>query len=163
MPRLLEEEVTATYSGLRAAIDHGDYLIGPDPRQHYVLVGGIRSTGLTSGMAVAEYVRDQLESVGLNLVAKADVPATSSDAQHRGSLHPPLPGRREDKRRPGLRQDRVLCERVTSRRTTRCVHNLVIPPAVLGGLRRRTRVMNGRCQGFFCGAEVQTMLGEARR
>ena len=37
-----------------------------------------------------------------------------------------------------------------------------IPPAGLGGLRRRTRVMNGRCQGFFCGAEVQTMLGEAR-
>jgi glycerol-3-phosphate dehydrogenase len=25
-------------------------------------------------MAVAEYVRDQLESAGLNLVAKADVP-----------------------------------------------------------------------------------------
>ena len=74
MPRLLEEEVTATYSGLRAAIDHGDYLIAPDPRQHYVLVGGIRSTGLTSGMAVAEYVRDQLESVGLNLVAKAAAP-----------------------------------------------------------------------------------------
>ena len=49
MPRLLEEEVTATYAGLRAATDHGDYLIEGDARQRYVLVGGIRSTGLTVG------------------------------------------------------------------------------------------------------------------
>src|SRR5258705_287768 len=44
MPRLLDEEVTATYSGLRAAIDHGDYLIEADPQLRYLLVGGIRST-----------------------------------------------------------------------------------------------------------------------
>ena len=30
MPTLFEEEVTATYAGLRAAIDHGDYLIDVD-------------------------------------------------------------------------------------------------------------------------------------
>ena len=30
MPTLLDEEVTATYAGLRAAIDHGDYLIDVD-------------------------------------------------------------------------------------------------------------------------------------
>ena len=40
MPRLLEEEVTATYAGLRAAIDHNDYLIEIDRAQRYVLVGG---------------------------------------------------------------------------------------------------------------------------
>ncbi len=60
MPRLLEEEVTATYAGLRAATDCGDYLVEVDHDQRYVLVGGIRSTGLTSGMAVAEYVGELL-------------------------------------------------------------------------------------------------------
>ena len=54
MPQLLEEEVTASYAGLRAAIDRPDYLVDVDREQRYVLVGGIRSTGLTSGMAVAE-------------------------------------------------------------------------------------------------------------
>lgn len=44
MPELLAEEVTATYAGLRAAIDHPDYLIDTDAEQHYLLVGGIRST-----------------------------------------------------------------------------------------------------------------------
>jgi len=32
-----------------------------------------------------------------------------------------------------------------------------IPPSDLGGLRRRTRAMNGRCQGFYCGAAVQAL------
>ena len=47
MPSLLQEEVTASYAGLRAAIDSSDYLIELDERQHYLHVGGIRSTGLT--------------------------------------------------------------------------------------------------------------------
>ena len=33
-----------------------------------------------------------------------------------------------------------------------------LPPADLDGLRRRTRAMNGRCQGFYCGAEVASLL-----
>jgi glycerol-3-phosphate dehydrogenase len=34
-----------------------------------------------------------------------------------------------------------------------------IPPADLDGLRRRTRVLMGRCQGFYCGARVAALLG----
>ena len=71
--RLLEEEVTATYAGLRAAIDHGDYLIEADAGQRYVLVGGIRSTGLTSGMAIAEYVAELARDAG----AGCSCPATT--------------------------------------------------------------------------------------
>ena len=33
-----------------------------------------------------------------------------------------------------------------------------IPVHSLKALRRRTRVMMGRCQGFFCGARVEGML-----
>ena len=36
-------------------------------------------------------------------------------------------------------------------------------PADLGGLRRRTRAGTGRCQGFYCGAEVSGLLAGARR
>ena len=48
MPSLMDEEVTATYAGLRAAIDAADYLIDLDAPQRYLLVAGIRSTGLTA-------------------------------------------------------------------------------------------------------------------
>ena len=50
-----------------------------------------------------------------------------------------------------------FCERVTLGEL-RDAGRSVIPPAGLYGLRRRTRVMNGRCQGFFCGGEVQGFL-----
>ena len=35
-----------------------------------------------------------------------------------------------------------------------------IPPADVDGLRRRTRALMGRCQGFYCGAEVTRLLDE---
>ncbi|MDX1876018.1 NAD(P)/FAD-dependent oxidoreductase [Mycolicibacterium sp. 120266] len=157
MPDLLVEEVTATYSGLRAAIDHGDYLIAPDTGQRYLLVGGIRSTGLTAGMAIAEYVVNELRSAGLDLVPKAELPDP-----------PRMPNLGEAFTRPYQDADRIaadpaygkivcFCERVTAGELRdACIST--IPPVGLDGLRRRTRVLNGRCQGFFCGAEAQEFL-----
>ena len=50
-----------------------------------------------------------------------------------------------------------FCERVTAGEI-RDAYASLIPPAGLDGLRRRTRAMNGRCQGFFCGAEVNAAV-----
>ena len=50
-----------------------------------------------------------------------------------------------------------FCERVTAARSATRSQS-PIPPADLDGLRRRTRVMNGRCQGFYCGAHAQALL-----
>jgi glycerol-3-phosphate dehydrogenase len=157
MPRLLEEEVTATYAGLRATIDHNDYLIETDQPQRYVLVAGIRSTGLTSGMAVAEYVRDRLAGAGLRLIPRGELPDP-----------PRMPNIGESFPRPYQQPERIaadpaygrivcFCERVTAGEI-RDAFASPIPPRDLNGLRRRTRAMNGRCQGFFCGAEIQTLL-----
>ena len=46
-----------------------------------------------------------------------------------------------------------FCERVSAGEL-RDAFASTIPPVDLDGLRRRTRVMNGRCQGFYCAAEV---------
>lgn len=157
MPRLLAEEVTAAYSGLRAAIDRGDYLIEADPTLRYLLIGGIRSTGLTAGMAIAEHVHGMLEDAGLPLAAKPELPAP-----------PRMPNIGEASTRPYQDDDAIaadaaygkivcFCERVTAGEI-RDAFASVIPPAGLEGLRRRTRVMNGRCQGFYCGAEVEALL-----
>ena len=54
------------------------------------------------------------------------------------------------------------CERV-SRGEVRDALASPVPPADLGGLRRRTRAMNGRCQGFFCAATVSRLFSEAGR
>jgi glycerol-3-phosphate dehydrogenase len=56
-----------------------------------------------------------------------------------------------------------FCERVTEGELRDACRS-VIPPSGIDGLRRRTRAMNGRCQGFYCGAEVlESFEREIRR
>ncbi|BBY66969.1 NAD(P)/FAD-dependent oxidoreductase [Mycolicibacterium helvum] len=157
MPKLLDEEVTATYAGLRAAIDRSDYLIEADPAQRYLLVGGIRSTGLTAGMAVAEYVRGQLATAGLTLTPRRALP----DPPRMPNLGEafPRPYQQADTIAADAAYGRIVCfcERVTHGEIRDACQS-VIPPAGLDGLRRRTRAMNGRCQAFYCGAEVQDLF-----
>jgi glycerol-3-phosphate dehydrogenase len=157
MPTLFDEEITATYAGLRAAADRDDYLIDVDSEQRYVLVGGIRSTGLTSGMAVAEHVSQLLTATGLDLTPRPDLPPA-----------PRMPNIGEAALRPYQDAGRIaedpeygrvvcFCERVTAGEI-RDAFDSMIPPHDLDGLRRRTRVMNGRCQGFYCGAKTADLL-----
>ena len=58
---------------------------------------------------------------------------------------------------PAYGQIVCFCERVTAGEI-RDAFASPLPPCTLEGLRRRTRVMNGRCQGFFCGAVVADLL-----
>ena len=160
MPALVHEEVSAVYAGLRAATEHSDYQIDAHPDQHYVCVGGIRSTGLTASMAIAEHVVELVGACGLDLgerhnLAPVTVPMLGEAFERpyqRGDLIEADP----------LYGDIVChCERV-SRGEVRDAFASDLAPLALAGLRRRTRVMNGRCQGFYCGAEVEALVDEAR-
>ena len=51
-----------------------------------------------------------------------------------------------------------FCERVTRGEIEAALAS-PIPPVDADGLRRRTRALMGRCQGFFCGAEVAALMG----
>lgn len=162
MPRLLQEEVTASYAGLRAATEHDDYLIEVDPDKRYLLVGGIRSTGLTSSLAVAEHVRELLVDAGLGLTPRAGL----AEPPRMPNLGEAFPRPYQDDARIAADAEygRIICfcERVTAGEI-RDAFSSPIPPAGLDGLRRRTRALNGRCQGFFCGAEVTARLDRHAR
>lgn len=161
MPQLLDEEITATYAGLRAAIEGSDYLIEADPAQRYLLVGGIRSTGLTAGMAIAEYVLQQLDRAGLHAEPKADLPDPPRMPNLGEAFTRPYQDGQAIADDPAYGRIVCFCERVTEGEVRDACQS-VIPPAALDGLRRRTRVMNGRCQGFFCGAETQHLFEALR-
>ena len=72
LPQLLDEEVTATYSGLRAATEHSDYQIQMHKEERYLCVGGIRSTGISAAMGIAEYSVALLLDAGLRAKLKED-------------------------------------------------------------------------------------------
>jgi glycerol-3-phosphate dehydrogenase len=78
VPDLAREEVTATYAGLRAASEHSDYVIDVDVPQRYAVAGGIRSTGLTACMSIAEHVIAEIAASGaLSLEPRDGLPPTT--------------------------------------------------------------------------------------
>ncbi|MCW2868731.1 NAD(P)/FAD-dependent oxidoreductase [Actinacidiphila oryziradicis] len=160
MPRLLEEEITASYAGLRAAIDHDDYLIEPDPDRRYLLVGGIRSTGLTASLAIAEHVRSVLAGSGLALEPRADLPEPPRMPNLGEAFVRPYQDAELIARDSAYGRVICFCERVTEGEIRDALRS-PLPPASLNGLARRTRVTNGRCQGFYCKAETGALLAAA--
>ena len=159
MPALVEHEVTAVYVGLRAATEHDDYQLSVHGSEGYACVGGIRSTGLTASMAIAEHVRTELEAAGLSLRAKESGPPIRMP--NIGELTP-RPYDQPERIAEDADYGRIVCfcERVTRREILDALGS-PIPPRDLDGLRRRTRVLMGRCQGFFCGARVEALLTAA--
>jgi glycerol-3-phosphate dehydrogenase len=159
VPALVEEEVTAVYVGLRAATEHADYQIRFHPAERYVCVGGIRSTGLTASMAIAEYVLEGLRDAGLKLAPRDDVRTVR------------MPNLGEAFARPyrspaAIAADAAYgaivchCERVT-RGEIRDALTAPVPATTVDGMRRRTRALLGRCQGFHCGAAIAAMIAAA--
>lgn len=157
MPELLQEEVTATYAGLRAASDHSDYVVDADATRHYILAGGIRSTGLTSGMAIAEHVAEIAASAGLTLIDRDSLPAPPRMPNIGEAYLRPYQDAALIEKDPAYGTVVCFCERVTEGEIRDTFHT-PIPPSSVGGLSRRTRVINGRCQGFYCGAEVERLF-----
>ncbi|MAE63997.1 MAG: FAD/NAD(P)-binding oxidoreductase [Phycisphaeraceae bacterium] len=158
VPALVNEEMTACYAGLRAATEHKDYQVHVDAARRYVCAGGIRSTGLSASMGIAEHVLEGMQDGGLSTRPKADVATITM---------PPLGA---TQRRPFEDDERIHgnpdygrvvchCEKVT-RGELVDAFTTELPPTHLDGLRRRTRCLLGRCQGFYCRAEIQQLLQE---
>jgi glycerol-3-phosphate dehydrogenase len=151
VPALLDCEVTAVYVGLRAATEHTDFQIRFE--DGYACVGGIRSTGLSASMAIAEHVRDGLE---LPLGSPREPPSFRMPNLGEAT---PRPFQRGELIAEDADYGRMVCfcERVT-RGELRDAMASPVPPVDLDGLRRRTRASLGRCQGFWCGAELAALL-----
>jgi glycerol-3-phosphate dehydrogenase len=157
VPALADEEVTATYAGLRAATEVSDYQVHFDPHDRYLCLGGIRSTGVSASLAIAEHAVELL-STALGLTPK---PA------RRPVRMPPVG---EAMRRPHDDADRIAadpdygrivchCERVTVGEIRDALRSPV-PARGLDGLRRRTRCLQGRCQGFYCLGRLTSLLAQ---
>jgi glycerol-3-phosphate dehydrogenase len=149
LPSLKQQSVNAVYAGLRPATQFKDYQIEALPDRHWITVAGIRSTGLTGSLGIAQHVAELHQ-------------------QHFGGgamgepIWTPVPNICEYRERPyqtAAGTDIVChCEWVTRQEVIAALNN-DFAAGDLGGLKRRTRCMMGRCQGFYCGAEV-TRLAE---
>lgn len=145
LPDLKNCEVTTAYAGLRPATEFTDYQIRHLNDQNYTCVGGIRSTGLSSALGVAAMVAEKFGSRSFSNPPITDpaVPAIDRLSNYHA----------RDWEKPGHGGIVCHCELVTRREIENAM-NGPLPPATLQGLKRRTRVCMGRCQGFYCTGEV---------
>jgi glycerol-3-phosphate dehydrogenase len=147
LPALAEVPVNAIYAGLRPATEQKHYRIRHDPVRHWLTLGGIRSTGLTSALGLAAHAAHLLghgEAIAAPRVTMPNLaehrPRDWQQPQHGGMV--------------------CHCELVTEREIAQAMAS-PLPPTTLSGLKRRTRAMMGRCQGFHCGARLRQILAEA--
>lgn len=145
VPALADEPVTATFAGLRPATERRDYIIEALCTEAWITIAGIRSTGLTAALGIAEHVTGLVEEHFFPLPPLADPvwPQMPNLAEH-------LP---RDYQRPGRGSLVCFCEMVT-REEIEAALSGPLPAGDLGGLKRRTRAALGRCQGFNCLATI---------
>ena len=145
IPELADHRVTATYAGIRPASEFKDYQIQAYERQSYISAGGIRSTGLSAALGIARHVYGLYEKMGNRRVELSEVvrPWVNPIAEHL----------ERDWRQAGNGHVVCHCELVTRREIEQALSGPLAAKS-LSGLKRRTRVTMGRCQGFYCSAEL---------
>ena len=141
LPDLAKCEVTTVYAGLRPATEFQDYQISQNEAQNYITVGGIRSTGLSAALGIARHVAAFNSNVSFSgkPIKKPICPAPDRLSNYH----------ERDWQTADNGGIICHCELVTKREILAAL-NGPMPPATLQGLKRRTRVCMGRCQGFYC-------------
>lgn len=151
LPALAGVPVTATYAGLRPATERKEYRIRFLPDRQWLTLGGIRSTGLTAALGLAQHAF---------ALCRETLPAMTPRA---APVWPRLPNLAEHRPRDWARSGNggivCHCELVTRREIEAALAG-PLPARDPGGLKRRTRAGMGRCQGFYCQARVAALSGD---
>ncbi len=148
IPALVDIPITATYAGIRPATQFKDYCIEAFDDQHYISVGGIRSTGLSGALGIAHHVFKQYQGFG-----NTHTPVSSISYP---SVTPIAQDEKRDWEKAGNEGIVCHCELVTKREIKQALSG-AMPAGSLEGLKRRTRVTMGSCQGFYCSAKLSEL------
>lgn len=148
VPALRDVDVTAVYAGLRPATEFKDYQIIANSALRLITAGGIRSTGLSSALGLARHISELYESLGRKHtpLANAEWPRVSNICEYA----------QRSWQLPGNGGIVCHCEKVTRAEIESALSGS-LPAQTPAGIKRRTRATLGRCQGFYCTAELAQM------
>jgi glycerol-3-phosphate dehydrogenase len=148
IPALADIPITATYAGIRPATQFKDYCIEAFQDKQYISVGGIRSTGLSGALGIAHHVFKQYSGFG-----KSHAPVSAISYPN---VTPIAQDEKRDWEKEGNEGIVCHCELVTQREIKEALKGKM-PARSLEGLKRRTRVTMGLCQGFYCSAKLSDL------
>lgn len=155
VPSVSEHDVIASFAGIRATTESGDFIIGPTKVDGFINVAGIMSPGLTCAPLIAKMV---VEMIGerMDLVEKPDFNPLRP--------HPPrFAEMSQADKIMAIHQDRrhahiiCRCELVTEKEIVDAIHN-PLGIHTMSFIKFETRAGTGRCQGGFCGPRVVEIM-----
>lgn len=151
------KKTLTSFSGIRATSSRHDFIIEESAVKGFVNVAGIESPGLTSSPAIAKYVTELLESMGVLLEVN---PSFNPE-------RPPIIIKKEEAFKGDLEASEpdqhviCRCEQVTEAEIIDAL-NRGIDVRSLDSIKRRTRAGMGPCQGNFCSQRVAEVIAEVK-
>ncbi len=150
-------QVITSFTGVRASEQGDDFIIqASEAVAGLVHAAAIDSPGLTACVAIAQYVVELLEGLGLQLVHKDNWNGHRDDP----FAFKKMTDKEKDayiKENPAYGKIVCRCETVSEGEILDAIRTN--PPAVdIDGVKRRTRSGMGRCQGGFCAPYVMKLI-----
>ncbi len=161
MPGLADEPIIGAYAGLRSNCAQGSYWLRyNDARPGIVTVAGIRSTGLSAAPALARHLLAEMERrCGLELVRNPEAVTHRPESAWPGWWRRPYEDPARMKRNPDYGRFVCFCEQI-SRGEIADALDSPLKPRTMDALKRRTRALAGRCQGFDCRVPLAELIAE---
>ena len=161
VPTVQFRNVITSFTGIRSSEKNGDFIIGFSEKAENLLnVAAIDSPGLTSCVAIAEYVVQIMKNAGVELTENKTFDGTRENPH----AFREMSDEEKDayiKQHPAYGKIVCRCETV-SEGEIRYVLRVNPPAQDMDGVKRRTRSGMGRCQGGFCGPYVMKLIAEER-
>ncbi len=158
VPSIPLRSAITNFAGLRAISNrNGDFIIEPSKVENFINVAGICSPGLSSCLAIAEYV--------VNLVKNHTTLKLEENPEWNPIRKPQkrLVDMNEDELSEAIKErsqwGRVVCrcETVTEAEIVDAIHR-PIPCTSMDMIKKRLRPGMGRCQGGFCTPKILKIL-----
>ena len=158
VPKIPLKQVIASFAGIRASANTGDFIIERTEIDGFINVAGIQSPGLASSLAIANRVRELVDECGANLKPKLRF----NPKRKKSIVFADCSYKEKDeliKKNPQFAQIVCRCETVTEAEIRDAIRR-PIGAKSLDGIKFRTRAGMGRCQGGFCTARLIYILSE---
>lgn len=146
IPGVSELDSIRQFAGVRAVSSVGDFIIRQsEAAPRMIHAAGIRSTGISASLGIAEMVVEVLEKTDLPLEAKANVETELPELF--------------DSEEEGAGEIVCLCRSITKSEIVNAL-NRPLTPHTVDGVKRRTGAVLGECQGNCCIPKIIDLIRE---
>ncbi len=154
VPAVREEQIIASFAGVRPTTKEGDFHIRED-REGFINLVGIQSPGLTAAPAIAEVVAKMLGQSTDLIPRKEYIARRTAIPRFRLSSNK----ERNDliKKNSEFGEIVCRCELVTKAEVKEAIRR---GARTLDGIKFRTRTQMGRCHGSFCTMKIMSIMAE---